>query len=240
MELGFLLEKILPYLKKRKAFSLILYIFFLFYFSLPAFQIPLLEYQPTYVTSLMEQRAIEHAMIFYPQQSWASFGTINQNLFRAIVSMEDGNFFNHKGVDWEELEKSMRLNKRRRRAARGGSTITMQLAKNLYYTTNKSVFRKAKELLTTFRIEKEVSKKGIIHQYVNIIEWGDGVLGIEEAANKYFGKEPDAITTNECAKLAAVIPSPLVHQPNVNSNYVRHRSAIIRGRLGDVILFPEK
>jgi len=240
MELGILLEKILPYIKKRKTLSLFIYLLFLFYFSLPAFQIPLLEYKPTCVSSLMEQRAIEHLMIFYPHQSWASFGSINQNLFRAIVSMEDGNFFNHKGVDWEELEKSMKLNKRRRRAARGGSTITMQLAKNLYYTTNKSVFRKAKELLTTFRIEKEVSKKGILHQYVNIIEWGDGVFGIEEAADKYFGKEPAELTTNDCAKLAAVIPSPLVHQPNVNSGYVQRRSAIIRGRLGDVILFPEK
>jgi len=225
MELGILLEKILPFLKRRKIISIFFYIAFLFYFSIPTFQIPLLEYQRTYVSSLMEQRAIEHLMIFYPHQSWASFGSINQNLFRAIVSMEDGNFFNHKGVDWEELEKSMKLNKRRRRAARGGSTITMQLSKNLYYTTNKSIFRKAKELLTTFRIEKEVSKKGILHQYVNIIEWGDGVFGIEEAADKYFGK---------------VIPSPLVHQPNVNSGYVRHRSGIIRGRLGDVILFPEK
>ena len=240
MELGILLEKILPFLKRRKIISIFFYIAFLFYFSIPTFQIPLLEYQRTYVSSLMEQRAIEHLMIFYPHQSWASFGSINQNLFRAIVSMEDGNFFNHKGVDWEELEKSMKLNKRRRRAARGGSTITMQLSKNLYYTTNKSIFRKAKELLTTFRIEKEVSKKGILHQYVNIIEWGDGVFGIEEAADKYFGKDSETISTNECAKLAAVIPSPLVHQPNVNSGYVRHRSGIIRGRLGDVILFPEK
>ena len=240
MELGFLLEKILPFIKRKKSLSIIFYLVFLFYFSIPAFQIPLLDYQRTYVSSLMEQRAIEHLMIFYPHQSWESFGSINQNLFRAIVSMEDGNFFNHKGVDWEELEKSMRLNKRRRRAARGGSTITMQLAKNLYYTTNKSVFRKAKELLTTFRIEKEVSKKGILHQYVNIIEWGDGVFGIDEAADKFFGKEPGELTTTECAKLAAVIPSPLVHQPNVNSGYVRCRSGIIRGRLGDVILFPEK
>ena len=240
MELGLLLEKILPYLKRRKVTSIFLYIAFLFYFSIPTFQIPLLDYQRTSVSSLMEQRAIEHFMVFYPHQSWASFGSINPNLFRAIVSMEDGNFFNHKGVDWEELEKSMKLNKRRRRAARGGSTITMQLAKNLYYTTNKSVFRKAKELLTTFRIEKEVSKKGILHQYVNIIEWGDGIFGIEEAADTYFGKEADALTTNECAKLAAVIPSPLVHQPNVNSGYVQRRSSIIRGRLGDIILFPEK
>lgn len=240
MELGFLFEKILPYLKRRKTLSVFFYLIFLFYFSLPGFQIPLLEYKSTCVSSLMEQRAIEHLMIFYPHQSWASFGSINQNLFRGIVSMEDGNFFNHKGVDWEELEKSMKLNKRRRRAARGGSTITMQLAKNLYFTTNKSVLRKAKELLTTFRIEKEVSKKAVLHQYVNIIEWGDGVFGVEEAANKYFDKEPAELTTNECAKLAAVIPSPLVHQPNVNSGYVQRRSAIIRGRLGDVILFPEK
>jgi len=240
MELGILFEKILPSLKKRKTLSVFLYVIFLFYFSIPSFQIPLLEFQPTCVSSLMEQRAIEHAMIFYPHSGWTFFGGINQNLFRAIVSMEDGNFFNHKGVDWEELEKSMKLNKRRRRAARGGSTITMQLSKNLYYTTNKSIFRKAKELFTTFRIEKEVSKKSILHQYVNIIEWGDGIFGIEEAADKYFGKNPETLSTTECAKLAAVIPSPLVHAPNVNSGYVLRRSSIIRGRLGDVILFPEK
>lgn len=235
-----LLDKIVPFLKRRKFLSAFLYLTFLLYFSIPAFQIPLLEFQPTCVSSLMEQRAIEHAMIFYPHESWASFGSINQNLFRAIVCMEDGNFFNHKGVDWEELEKSIKLNKRRRRAARGGSTITMQLAKNLYFTTNKSVFRKAKEMLTTFRMEKELSKKAMLHQYVNIIEWGDGIFGIEEAASKYFGKDVASLSSNECAKLAAVIPSPLVHAPNVNSRYVSFRSGIIRGRMGDVQLFPEK
>src|ERR1017187_2859077 len=238
-ELGVLLERLLPAIKKRKIRYLFFYTLFLVYFSIPFLQIPLLKYNTFRVTSLMEQRAIENNLLFYPRQSWCGIINVNPNLLKGIISMEDGKFFSHKGIDWEELNKSLAKNKRRGRAVRGGSTITMQLAKNLYLSTEKSVFRKAKEFWITLRMEKELSKKGILRNYINAVECGDGLFGIKEASEAYFGKVPSSLNLNECARLAAVIPSPLVHEPDINYAYVSRRAAIILGRLNDVVLFPD-
>jgi len=188
----------------------------------------------------MQQRAIEKKLNFYPQQSWVSIDEVNPNLLKAIISMEDGSFFIHKGIDWKELNTALKINKRRGRSVRGGSTLTMQLAKNLYLTTEKSIFRKAKEFLIAFRMEKEISKRAILKNYINAVEWGDGIFGIEKASEIYFNKQPANLNTNECARLAAVIPSPLVHSPAKNTPYVIRRSSIILGRLNDIILFPGK
>ncbi|HUX93052.1 MAG TPA: monofunctional biosynthetic peptidoglycan transglycosylase [Ignavibacteriaceae bacterium] len=239
-ELGWLFEKMLPGIKKRKFQNLILYMLFLIYFSIPSFQIPLLEYSHVRISSLMEQRALEHDLIFYPHQSWVNINKVNPNLLKAIISMEDDDFFQHKGVDWKQLDDALKLNKRRKRIIRGGSTLTMQLAKNLYLTTERNVLRKAKELLITFRMEKEISKRAILQDYVNEIEWGDGIFGIKEASQKYFGRSPLNLTVNQCARLAAVIPSPLEHKPNLNSPYVLRRSSIILSRMNNVILFPKE
>ncbi|MBA4251443.1 MAG: monofunctional biosynthetic peptidoglycan transglycosylase [Chlorobiaceae bacterium] len=239
-ELGIYFEKLLSFYKKNKIKSILLYAIFILYFSLPGFQIPFLEYGSFRFTSLMDQRLIENYFIFFPKQSWVDVDDVNPNLLRAIISMEDGSFFQHKGVDWDELEKSINQNVRRKRTMRGGSTITMQLSKNLFYTTNRSLFRKAKELLSTFRMEKEISKKAILQNYINAIEWGDGIFGIEKASKIYFNKKPSELNINECSRLAAVIPAPLVFQPNKNSRYVLRRSGIIRARMSDILLFPEK
>ncbi len=239
-EIGILFQKIVPSIKKRKTQSLVLYFLFLLYFSIPSFQIPLLEYSHIRITSLMEQRAIEHGLLFYPRESWVSIDDINPNLLKSIVCMEDDAFFQHKGIDWKQLNDALRTNKRRKRIIRGGSTLTMQLAKNLYLTTERNFLRKAKEMLITFRMEKEISKRAILQDYVNEIEWGGGIFGIKEAAEKYFGKSPKELTISQCARLAAVIPSPLEHKPNSNSGYVQRRSSIILGRFNNVILFPEE
>jgi monofunctional glycosyltransferase len=238
-ELSFLFEKVIPLLKRNRFKSFFFYIIFLLYFSVPSFQLPVLEYNGFRLTSLMEQRAIERNLIFYPRQSWVSIDDVNPNLLRSIIAMEDGSFFIHKGIDWKELENSMRVNKRRRHFARGGSTITMQLAKNLFLTTQKSFLRKGKEFLIAVRMEKELSKKAILQNYINAVEWGDGIFGIKAASKEYFNKEPNELTTNECARLAAVIPSPLRYKPNTNAGYVLRRSSIILGRISDVILFPK-
>jgi monofunctional biosynthetic peptidoglycan transglycosylase len=239
-ELGETLNRILPSFKKKKIRYIISYILFLFYFSIPAFQIPYLEYCHFRITSLMEQRAIDNNLIYYPAQSWTNLDDVNPNLLKAIISMEDGEFFSHKGIDWKELNMALRQNKRRSRIYRGGSTLTMQLAKNLFFTTEKSVFRKGKEIITTLRMEKELSKRTILQAYINAVEWGDGIFGIKAASEKYFNKEPDELNTNECSRLAAVLPSPLIHPPDKNSRYVLRRSSIIRGRLNDIILFPDE
>jgi monofunctional biosynthetic peptidoglycan transglycosylase len=238
-ELSGIFNKIIPYVKKRKLKSFLLYLFFIVYFSLPALQIPVLEFNQFRVTSFMEERALENNMLFYPVQSWVSIDKVTPNLLKSIIAMEDGSFFRHKGIDWKELKTSLRLNKRRGRAARGGSTITMQLAKNLFLTPDKTILRKAKEFLITVRMEKELTKQAILQNYINAVEWGDGLFGIRAASEEYFGKEPAELTINECSRLAAVIPSPLKYRPNTNSRYVLRRSAIIRGRLGDIILFPQ-
>jgi monofunctional biosynthetic peptidoglycan transglycosylase len=117
--------------------------------------------------------------------------------------------------------------------------MTMQLAKNLYLSTEKSILRKGKEFWITLRMEKELTKKGILRNYINAVEWGDGIFGIKEASETYFGKNPADLTVNQCARLAAVIPSPLIHEPDINSSYVSRRSSIILGRLNDIVLFPD-
>ena len=229
----------LPLLLKNKLHSLFLYILFLLYFSLPSFQIPLLQYQHFRITSLMQQRAIEHNLIYYPKQSWINIDEVNPYLLKSIISMEDGSFFSHRGVDWDELHLALKTNKRRGRTIRGGSTLTMQLAKNLYLTTERTILRKAKEFVITFRMEKELSKRSILQNYINAVEWGNGIFGIKEAAAIYFDKTPENLTRGQCACLAAVIPSPLEHAPNINSSYVLRRSSIILGRADDVLLFPK-
>ncbi len=239
-ELSFLFDKLILYYKKRKFTGLLFYFFFVSYLSIPSFQIPLLEYCGFRVTSLMEQRAIQHDLIFYPKQSWVNIDKVNPALLKSILSLEDEAFFNHKGIDWRQLDKSLKTNRRRGRIVRGGSTITMQLAKNLYLTTERNIFRKAKEMLITFRMEKELTKKAILQNYINAVEWGDGIFGIKEAAMVYFHKKPKDLTVQECARLAAVIPSPLRHSPDSNSDYVLRRSSIALGRLNNIILFPRK
>jgi len=188
----------------------------------------------------MEERAIQHDLIYYPKQSWVDIQDVNPNLLKAILVMEDDDFFMHKGIDWQQLNKSLKENKRRGRIIRGGSTITMQLAKNLYLTTKRNVIRKIKEIVITFRMEKELSKKTILENYVNAIEWGDGIFGIKEAARIYFHKKPNDLNLNECVRLAAVIPSPLEHKPNSNSSYVIRRAEIAKSRINNIILFPKQ
>jgi monofunctional biosynthetic peptidoglycan transglycosylase len=239
-ELGAAFNRLIPFLKSHKAGTAAVYILFLLYFSIPAFQVPYFEYYHFRITSLMEQRALDHYLLYYPEQSWTSIDDVNPNLLKGIISMEDGAFFSHKGIDWKELNMALRQNKRRQRIYRGGSTLTMQLAKNLFYTTEKSFFRKGKELITTLRMEKELSKRTILQGYINAAEWGDGIFGVGAAAEEYFNKEPDELNLNECARLAAVLPSPLIHPPDKNSRYVIRRSSIIRARLNDIILFPDE
>jgi monofunctional glycosyltransferase len=238
-ELGIILIKILPFFRRNKVKFVFTYFLSILYFSLPSFQIPLLEYSHFRITSLMEQRSIENNLLYYPKQSWVSIDNVNPLLLKAIISMEDGSFFQHKGVDWKEIKTSLRTNRRRGQTVRGGSTITMQLAKNLYLNTGRNFIRKSKELIITFRMEKEISKRAILQNYINAVEWGDGIFGIKDASETYFHKEPADLNLNECSRLAAVIPSPLIHKPNVNSPYVLRRSSVIRGRLGDIILFPK-
>jgi monofunctional biosynthetic peptidoglycan transglycosylase len=149
-------------------------------------------------------------------QSWVPIGRVSRHLIHAVVAAEDPNFFGHEGVDWDAVKESLEHDVRKRSFARGGSTITQQLAKNLFFTTYKSVVRKVREVVVARWLEEDLTKARILEIYLNVIEWGDGVYGCEAGARRYYGKPAAALDEFEAAGLAAMIPSPRRINPVVN------------------------
>jgi monofunctional biosynthetic peptidoglycan transglycosylase len=185
-------------------------------------------------TALMRQRieeAHEHGKTMKIDYRWTPLASIPRHVRMAILVSEDGTFYSHTGVDWHEVLESIETNLEKGRIVRGGSTITQQLAKNLYLSTSRDPIRKGKELLITWMLESTLSKKRILELYLNIIEWGHGVFGIEAAAQRYFHKPAAQLTMEEGARLAAVIPSPLRHQPTEISSYVEKKKELILRRM---------
>ena len=162
---------------------------------------------------------------------WIPLSAIPRHVQRAVVVSEDGMFFSHGGVDWYEVRESLEMNIKQGRIVRGGSTITQQLAKNLFLSTSRDPVRKFKELLITWMMEFTLSKTRILELYMNIIEWGRGTFGVEAAARRYFQKPAIRLTKDEGARLAAVIPSPLRYQPQIDSEYVLKKKALILRRM---------
>ena len=126
----------------------------------------------------------------------------------AVIISEDDMFYLHKGVDWEALREAMKYNIEKRRPARGASTITQQLARNLFLSPSKNPLRKIKEYLIARRLEKALSKRRILELYLNVAEWGPGIYGAQEACRTYYGKEASEVGPEESAALAAALPSP--------------------------------
>ncbi len=185
-------------------------------------------------TALMRQRKSEAAAESKPYrivQRWIALSRIPRYVLDEIIVAEDGTFYSHSGFDWYEVQESINKNIEERRAARGASTITQQLAKNLYLSTSKDPIRKAKEAIITLLLERSLSKARILELYVNSIEWGRGIFGIEAASEAYFGKSASALSMEEGARLAAVIPSPLRHRPDADSRYVLRRKQIVLNRM---------
>ncbi len=141
---------------------------------------------------------------------------------RAVVVAEDVRFWEHEGVDWEAMRGAAEKNWEKGKLKVGGSTITQQLAKNLYLSPARTPWRKLRELFIAWRLERELSKKRILELYLNIIEFGPRTFGVEAAARRYMGKPARALTREEAATLAAVIPSPRIYDP------VRHRDRVAR------------
>jgi len=159
-------------------------------------------------------------------QTWVPLSRVSRHLIHAVLASEDQSFFGHGGVDWKAIEESIEKNVETRRFARGGSTITQQLAKNLYFGTRKSLVRKARELVVTRWLERDLPKARILALYLNLIEWGDGVYGCEAAARRWYGKPAADLSVAEAAALAAMIPNPRRLNPQVNA--ARHERATRR------------
>lgn len=230
-------QESIAWMKKHKIRSFvggIAIILFLQYLALPNNSLQSLRKINPGKTAMMVQREREAADAgkeFTIQRQWVPMSKISRHLINAVIVSEDGMFYEHEGIDWYELGESIEKNFEKGKAARGGSTISQQLSKNLYLSTSKDPIRKLKELVITLRMERTLSKRRILEIYLNVIEWGNGVFGAEAAAKKYFGKSAALLTREEAAQLAAVIPSPRKHQPNVLSRYVARRSSIILSRM---------
>lgn len=193
-----------------------------------------LKYENPKMTALMKQRMEEarrEGKSYRINQIWIPISKVSPYLIEAVIVSEDASFFDHQGVDWYEVRESIKKNLQRGRIARGASTITMQVAKNLFLSTSRDPLRKLAEVIIAFRIEQKLSKRRILEIYLNIIELGDGIFGVESASRKYFGKSASELTMEEAARLASIIPSPLRYTPNSNKRFVSWRSKIILNRM---------
>jgi len=155
---------------------------------------------------------------------WVPINRISPYVVKAVIIAEDDKFWRHEGFDYEAIQKALEKDLKKKSFSAGGSTITQQLAKNLFLSPHKNPLRKLKEAILTWRLERHLSKRRIIELYLNYAEWGDGIFGIEAAARHYFGKSAMALTALEGARLAAVLPNPLKYHPLMESGYVAKRT----------------
>lgn len=181
-------------------------------------------------TAMMEYREAEWAskgVKRKPYQIWVPYSAISPYMVKAVLIAEDDNFWSHEGFDYQAMEKAMEKNIKARKFKAGGSTISQQLAKNLYLSPSKNPIRKLREAVLTWRLESELSKKRILEIYLNVAEWGNGVFGIEAAARHHFGKSASGLTAMEAARLAAVLPNPRRLNASGDQRYVNSRSEVI-------------
>jgi monofunctional biosynthetic peptidoglycan transglycosylase len=210
-------------------FSYIAYI----YLTLPDVR-PLAKENPK-TTAFMEIRKAEAEdagrQKFAIRQQWISYSRISPFLRRAVIVTEDAAFFDHDGIDLAELQASLEKNWEEGQFLRGGSTITQQLAKNLYLSESRNPMRKVTELLIARRLEAALTKQRIFEIYLNMIEWGDGIFGCEMAARTYFGKSCANLDIQESALLAGAIINPRVHSPAKPTRRLLRRQQIILRRM---------
>ena len=168
------------------------------------------------------------------RHKWVDYSRISIHLKRAVVAAEDSKFLAHEGFDWEALEKAVEKNIKKGRFAAGGSTISQQLAKNLFLSPSKNPLRKAQEAIITVMIEQLWSKRRILEVYLNVIEWGNGIYGAEAAARRYFKTSAAGLGPGQAAFLAAMIPNPRYYETHRGSGGLLRRQAIISARMWQV------
>ena len=164
-------------------------------------------------------------------QVWKPIQSISANLKNAVLIAEDAAFFQHEGLDYGEIREAITINTEKMEFARGASTITQQLAKNLYLSPSRNPARKLKEIFLTFSLERHLTKRRIFEIYLNVIEWGDGVYGAEAAARRYYGKSCSELSDTEAAAMAAVIINPRRYSPINPGKRIRNRTAMIEARM---------
>lgn len=172
-------------------------------------------------------------------KKWVNINDVSPALLRSLIAAEDGRFFTHNGVDWKAVDQAQKRNEQSGgKKLYGASTITMQCARNVFLWQGRNYVRKALEMYFTYLIEFLWGKKRILEVYINVIEWGDGVYGVEAASEKYFGIPASQLNAHQAALLASVLPNPRVWSPAAPTSYINHRASMIQGRAGGVSLAP--
>lgn len=207
----------------------------LFYQAWLYLQVRSLVHQAPHRTALMADRlAAMQANGRDPtvQQKWVPISRISGHLQRAVIVSEDATFYGHEGFDWEGIKVAAQKDFQKGRVVAGGSTISQQLAKNLYLSTKRTPWRKGQEAIITLMLEKNLEKRRIFEIYLNVIEWGDGVFGAEAAARHYFGVSAANLTPRQAARLAAMIPNPRYYDHHRKDRRLLRKTRIILSRMG--------
>ncbi len=168
------------------------------------------------------------------RHQWVPYEKISINLKRALIASEDAKFLDHDGFDWEAMQKAYEKNVKKGKVVAGGSTISQQLAKNLFLSGRRTPWRKIEEALITLMLENVMSKRRIFEIYLNVIEWGNGVFGAQAAARYYYGVSAANLTPEQAARLAAMVPKPRFYDKVRETPLLERRTAIILDRMGQV------
>lgn len=219
-------------LKKRYILLLILGILFLFgifvWVSLP--RVSLLKKMNPCTTSLIKYK--ERNKKIKTHIDWIKYSHLSKYLIYTVLIAEDDKFYHHSGFDFEAIKKSATKNLKEKRIISGGSTITQQLAKNLYLSSRRSIIRKLREALITIRLERRLDKKRILEIYLNVIEFGKGIYGIKSASWFYFKKYPSTLNIEESIRLVSILPNPIRYSPlSNNSRRMNNKRNIILDRM---------
>ena len=170
------------------------------------------------------------------EQQWVPYRQISNNLKRAVIASEDANFSEHDGVDWEALQKAYERNNKRHKVVGGGSTITQQLAKNLFLSGSRNYLRKGQEMVIAFMLETVMSKERILELYLNVVEFGRGIFGAEAAARHYYNSSAANLSAAQAAKLAVMLPNPRYYDKHRSTNYLARRTSLIVNRMNSAEL----
>jgi monofunctional biosynthetic peptidoglycan transglycosylase len=168
------------------------------------------------------------------RHQWVNYNQISINIKQAVIAAEDAKFIDHEGFDWEGIEKAYEKNMRRKKIVAGGSTISQQLAKNLFLSNQRTPWRKAEETIITLMLETILSKQRILEIYLNVIEWGNNVYGIEAASLRYFSSHAKDLNSFQSAKLASMIPNPKYYERHQDASGLIERSGIILSRMNAI------
>ncbi len=211
--------------------SAVLLVFVLFpayFFTVP--DVSILRRKNPAKTAYMEFREMEaqkKGRRLKIHQTWVPLSSVSPYLVKAVLISEDDKFWKHEGFDYEAIERAVKKDVKTGKFRSGGSTLTQQLARNLYLSPAKSLSRKGREAIITWRMERALSKRRILELYLNVVEWGDGIFGAEAASRYHYGKPALELTAEESARLASILPNPRKYSPTGNQRYVTNRSNAI-------------